>query len=178
MKNSIDSNAATSLTAALFIIYLVLLVWILILKLGVRFSYMESRRFNLVPFREALVLHGRIDFGEAIANVLIFVPFGVYTGILFKGWNAWKKALLFFAFGFLTEAFQFIFRIGAFDINDIITNVLGAMLGLMLFYLVQRLFKSALKLQQFVNVMAATGTIFMVILLILLKLNMLPVRYQ
>ena len=122
MKHSIDSNAATRLTAALFTIYLVLLVWILIFKLGVRFSYMESRRFNLVPFREALVLNGRIDFGEAIANVLIFVPFGVYAGILFKGWGTWKKALLFFAFGFLIEAFQFIFRIGAFDVNEALAS--------------------------------------------------------
>ena len=173
-----DSKAATKLTVALFTIYLVLLVWILIFKLGVQFSYMESRRFNLIPFREALVLNGRINFGEAIANVLIFVPPGIYAGILFKRWNTWKKGLFIFMFGFLIEAFQFIFRIGAFDINDIITNTLGGIIGVMIFYLIQRSFKGDLKLQRFVNAIAATGTILMILLLALLKLNMLPVRYQ
>ena len=178
MNNRKNSNAATQLTVALFTIYLVSLVWILIFKLGVQFSYMESRRFNLIPFREALVLNGRINFGEAIANVLIFVPFGIYAGILFQTWNTWGKGMLIFIFVFLIEAFQFVFRIGAFDINDIITNTLGGMLGLMLFYMVQSLFKSDLKLQKFINAIAATATILMIVMLALLKLNMLPVRYQ
>jgi glycopeptide antibiotics resistance protein len=45
---------------------------------------MANRSVNLIPFREALLLHGKLDFGELIMNVVIFVPLGIYAGILFK----------------------------------------------------------------------------------------------
>ncbi len=45
------------LTNVLFIVYLVALWWILLMKLGVRFSYMGDRRINLIPISELLVLN-------------------------------------------------------------------------------------------------------------------------
>ena len=141
MVQSLNSKSPNKLTSILLIIYAIALCWILIFKLGVRFSYMESRSVSLIPFREAFLFNGRVNYAENIANVLIFVPLGVYTSALYRSLNFWKKVLLFTACSFLIEAIQYIFRIGAFDITDIITNTLGGIFGVMMFYLLQRLFR-------------------------------------
>jgi len=71
------NNVANRITIILFISYLIALCWILLFKLGVRFSYMGNRRVNLIPFSEPLILNGKIDVGEIILNVVIFMPLGV-----------------------------------------------------------------------------------------------------
>jgi glycopeptide antibiotics resistance protein len=167
------SNVTNTVTTVLFIIYLLALYWILLLKLGVQFSYMASRRTNFVPFSQSAVLTG-----ENLLNVLIFIPLGLYTGVLFKKWNFSKKLLFCFFVSVLVEGIQFILRIGAFDVTDFITNTLGGLVGLVLFNGLEKAFQDGGKAQRFINVIAATGTALMLLLLVLLKMNMLPVRYQ
>ena len=89
-------------------------------KLGVQFSYMENRQVNLIPFSQA-ISNGNIDVGEVIMNVIIFVPLGIYAGVLFSKWSFWKNILFFFGVSLIVEAIQFIFRLGAFDITDRLT---------------------------------------------------------
>lgn len=173
-----NNNKANKLTTVLSIIYLVALLWILVFKLGVRFSYMETRSVNLIPFSEPLILNGKIDFGEMILNAVIFVPLGIYAGVLFKQWTSGKKVFLFFLISLLIETLQFILKAGAFDITDIITNTLGGIIGLIVFKAIEKVFKNNFKAQRFINIIAATGTVLMTLLLVLLKLNMLPVKYQ
>lgn len=173
-NNKNDFNTANKLTNVLFVIYLIALFWIVLFKLGVRFSYMENREVNLIPFS----LNGKIDFGGLIMNVVIFVPLGMYAGILFERWSVGKKLSFFFLMSFMFEALQFIFKIGAFDMTDLITNTLGGIIGLMLFEAIRLAFKSSVKAQKFINVMASMATVIMIVLLFLLKMNMLPIRYQ
>src|SRR5882757_2210615 len=113
MTFSKDNNLTDKVTKVLLIIYLVALFWILLFKLGVRFSYMENRSVNLIPFRE-LFLNGKIDVAETILNVVIFIPLGIYAGVLFKRWNFGKNVFFFFLLSLFVEALQFIFRVGAF----------------------------------------------------------------
>lgn len=168
-----NHNSTNNGIKLLFVIYLLALCWILLFKLGVRFSYMGERRVNLVPFNGRAVLHG-----ETIMNVVIFVPFGMYVGVLFRQWTLGKKYFFFFITSFLFEALQFIFKVGAFDITDIIANTLGGAIGIMIFYAISKLFPNPLKTKKFIIVIAAIGTVLMITLLLLLRLNMLPVRYQ
>ena len=177
-SNRKDNNITNKVTTVLFIIYLIALFWILLFKLGVRFSYMENRKVNLIPFGEPLILNGKSDFGEIIMNVIIFVPLGIYAGILFKRWNVGKKFFFFFLTSLIVEALQFIFRVGAFDITDTITNTLGGIVGLMIFKAIEKVFKTSAKAQKFINIIAATGTVIMILFLLLLKTNNLWIRYQ
>ena len=73
---------------------------------------------------------------------------------------------------------EFFFKIGAFDITDIITNTIGGIIGLLMFTAIEKLVNNSRKTQIIINILAATGTVVMIMLLLLLKLNMLPVRYQ
>jgi glycopeptide antibiotics resistance protein len=167
------SKVTNRLTTVLFIIYLIAIWWILLFKLGVRFSYMEKRSVNLIPFNEPVILSS-----ENILNVMIFTPLGVYAGILFERWIFGKKLFFALLISLIVEALQFILAVGAFDITDIITNTLGGIIGLLLFNAIEKRFNTRVKAQKFINITAAIGTALMILLLVLLKMNMLPVRYQ
>lgn len=169
-NNGKNSSMTDKLTYGLLIIYLIALFWIIVFKMSVSFSYMkEARSVNLIPFSGPVILNGKVDHGEDVLNVLIFVPLGIYAGALFKGWITGKKILLFFLVSLACEGLQFILGIGAFDITDLITNTLGGITGLMIFKGIEKLFRSGIRAQKFINIIAATGTIVVIVLLLLLR---------
>lgn len=170
--------SANKVTAALLFIYLMILLWILLFKLGVQFSYMEERRVSLVPFYHHFVTGGKLDISETIFNIIAFVPLGVYSGILFRGWGLYKKGFLFFMISVIIEVLQYVFKIGAFDSTDVVTNTLGGFVGLLLIYIPFKIFNNKSKVQTYINFIAVSGTALIIILLALLKLDMLPIRYQ
>ncbi|MDO1450161.1 VanZ family protein [Rhodocytophaga aerolata] len=161
------------LTTGLFIIYLIALYWILLLKFGVRFSYMGNRTANLIPFSQQVFLTS-----ENILNVIIFVPLGIYAGILFERWLFGKKLLFFFLLSLLVEALQYILRIGVFDVTDLVTNTVGAVIGLIIVKGLDKAFNDRAKSQKFINLIAATGTFVLILLFVLLKMELLPIKYQ
>jgi len=174
-----NGNKANKITNVLFVIYLIALFWILLFKLGVHFSNMGYRSdINLIPFNELFILNGKLDFGEMIMNVVIFVPLGIYAGIIFKRWLIGKKLFLFFLMSLIIEVFQYIWALGVSDITDIINNTLGGIIGLMIYTGIEKAFDNSLKAQKFVNILATTGTILMLLFLFLLKTNRLGLRYQ
>jgi len=167
-----DKSKANKLTNVLFIIYLIALFWIIVFKFNVPFSYMGTMRsINLIPFSESLILNGKLAFSEIIMNVVIFVPLGIYTGILFKRWIIGKQLFLFFLISLICEALQFILGVGASDITDIINNTLGGIIGLMIYKGIEKVFKNSVKAQKFINIIATIGTILMILLLLLLMIN-------
>jgi glycopeptide antibiotics resistance protein len=135
---------------------------------------MEKRDVNLIPFFSK----GKIDLSEIILNIIIFVPAGIYAGVLFKRRSFVKKLFFFFLVSLVFEALQFVLRIGAFDVTDIITNTIGGITGVIIFKAIEKLFNNSSKAQKFINIIAVIATVLMILLLILLKMNMLPVRYQ
>jgi len=174
-----DDRQTNQLTIALFVIYLGALVWILLFKMGVHFSYMGTgSSINFIPFSRPVILNGKNDAGESVMNVLIFVPLGMYAGILFQRWQTGKKLFLFFAISFLIEACQYISGLGAADITDIITNTLGGTLGLMIYAGIGKAFRSSVKAQKFINLIATITTVLMILFLFLLRTNRLWIRYQ
>lgn len=159
-------------TALLLIIYLFALCWILLFKLGISFSYMGNRQVNLIPFDRAFLT------GENIMNAIVFIPLGIYAGLLFEKWPFVRKLGFFFLFSATIEILQYILRIGAFDVTDIITNTSGGVIGLGLYNAIQILLNNRIKTQKILNIAATIGTLLMLLLLVLLKLDMLPVKYQ
>lgn len=178
LKDKMIENKTNKLTSVLFVIYLIVLFWIVVLKLNVRFSYGNLRSINLIPFSELFTLNGKFDLSEMILNVVIFVPLGIYAGILFKRWDIGKNLFLFFLTSLICEVSQFILAIGAFDITDIINNTLGGLIGLMIYKGIEKAFKNSVRAGNFITIFATIGTISMVVLLFLLKMNKLWITYQ
>jgi Glycopeptide antibiotics resistance protein len=117
----------------LLALYLVILIWLVLFKLQYNilsvFNY-HHRSLNLNPFAAPLKANGRINFGEMIDNLIIFIPFGLLLNVNFKKAGFLPKFALILVFSLTCELIQFIFAIGATDITDVITNTAGGFLGL------------------------------------------------
>lgn len=91
----------------------------------------SSLRYNLIP--EGIPLHYPIGKGFQIwffeyGNFLAFIPFGVIIPLLFR--CSFKRFIVVFIVSItILETIQMLTHLGAFDINDIIINSLGAAVG-------------------------------------------------
>ncbi|CAH0995944.1 hypothetical protein EMA8858_02072 [Emticicia aquatica] len=172
--NSQKNNTLTNkLTTLLLTIYSAVLFWIIVLKLNISFTYKGTRNVNFIPFREPLLYNGRIDYNEIFLNILIFMPLGLYVGILFKKLTTARKVSSFFLVSLFCEVCQFVLKIGAFDITDIINNTFGGIIGLILYKGLEKAFNSPVKAQKLINIIATIGTILIVATLLYLKINRL-----
>lgn len=99
-----------------------------------------SETGNLVPFRtvklffDGYFVHRTLSFKafavNIFGNVLVFVPFGVFLPLLFKKQRRfWVFLLTMTGFVFCIEALQLLLLTGSPDIDDILLNVLGGILG-------------------------------------------------
>ena len=79
---------------------------------------------------------------QIIMNLLMFVPVGILLPCCFQ-WFEKNKRVFFFAilFSGIIECTQGIFRMGMFEADDILGNVLGAELGFSLFYLMRKIYR-------------------------------------
>ncbi|WP_068494416.1 VanZ family protein [Pseudoclavibacter helvolus] len=123
------SRAPRLLVAGLFLAYLVLLTWLIVWKLEVPFvGGGETRHLKLMPFVASEGYAASRPL-EVLANVAVFVPFGLCTGFL---WRVAPGPKTFFAAGFASlamETTQFALAVGSFDTTDIIANTVGALMG-------------------------------------------------
>ena len=123
-------------------IYLFLLVWLIIFKFNTNFTDIDHiRSINLIPFKESVIVNGRLNIQEILYNVLVFVPLGVYINIFKNDWSFAKKILPALCLSIIFELVQFIFAIGASDITDVIGNTLGGIVGLICYIIFKKIFK-------------------------------------
>lgn len=128
------------LLIALFVVYLVLLAWMVLWKLEVPWvgeAALLARPIKLVPFLPSGDA-GASAPQEVIANLLLFVPFGVYLGLLAPSWPWWAKTAVFVGASVALEITQQLISVGSFDTTDIIVNAAGGLAGLGLLALARR----------------------------------------
>ncbi|MEI3607434.1 VanZ family protein [Pseudogracilibacillus sp. SE30717A] len=157
------------LTKSLLVVYLLALIWIILFKMV--FSLQELphiREINLIPFAGSVIINNQIDFDEIINNILIFIPFGVYVSMLKPDWAFLKKVAPISIVSLLFEVLQFIFAIGATDITDFIGNTLGGIIGIGLYLVFHKLFKTKVNINKIFNRMATIGTFSFIVLMGLL----------
>ena len=128
-----------------FAVYSVAVFSILFLgSRGGRFPYdsvWEYMKYSVqpIPFKTIFgyirdVIDKRWMLGLAIRNVLgnfiLFYPMGVFLPCLFRSVRTVKKSLLISLCTILSvEIVQLVFRLGIFDIDDLILNMAGWILG-------------------------------------------------
>lgn len=115
---------------ALFVTYLVMLVWIVLWKLELPYvGEGELRHIKLVPFAPTTE-DGASEPFEVVANVALFVPFGLYLGLLVPSWPWWKLTSVVAGSSLALEVTQWVLSIGSCDITDLIVNTAGGLAGL------------------------------------------------
>ena len=145
MKKRQKAAAIHAAAVVLCIIYLVVLLYLLFLsdRYGRAAGYNEYH-YNLIPFAEIRrFIHFRTQIDtelflvNIVGNVLAFVPFGYLLPQAYRRMDSfWKVTLLGFLLSLLVEIMQLLLMVGIFDVDDLIMNVTGVMLGFGLFKLV------------------------------------------
>ncbi len=131
----------------LFIIYIVIIVYFLIFSDRIPNG---ERRVNLIPFTEikrfityrgAAISNTSFMF-NIVGNVVAFMPFGMLIRwARNKRTNAWIALLYSCSFTLLIETIQYITKLGVFDVDDIIMNTVGGMLGYLIYYITARIYR-------------------------------------
>lgn len=127
-----------------FIIYMALLVYFLLLSDGFgRIEGYSQYRYNLVPFQEIIRFvkyREYIDFTSVVinllGNVVAFMPFGALIRWVLDRKTRWYQAVGYtFLFSLCVELLQLVARVGVFDVDDLLLNTLGGLLGFFVYYL-------------------------------------------
>lgn len=102
----------------------------------------QTKAVNMIPFSHVMkaVKTGEVKLAEGdILNVILFIPFGFLIPQINR--QVLRKAVYAFIFGFaasaMIETIQLLTHLGQCDINDIIANALGAMIGYWIYRVVQ-----------------------------------------
>ncbi|MBR6222311.1 MAG: VanZ family protein [Lachnospiraceae bacterium] len=134
------------ISLVLFFMYLGFLTYLLFFSDGYGRSIHDEYRYNFIPFQEIKRFYYSRDVVGTYAmltniagNVLAFVPFG--TLIRWVRGKGKKTTLLFavvstFVFSLIIESVQFITKVGVFDVDDLMLNTLGGLLGFCIYRLI------------------------------------------
>ena len=73
-------------------------------------------------------------WSSLVLNILLFVPLGMLTPIVIKSFGSLKKNFIFaFSLSLSIEILQIITKKGWFDVDDVINNTLGTVIGFILY---------------------------------------------
>ena len=105
-----------------------------------RWAPLSKRTLNLHLFHEKFLfwqnagVHTRPEvigfYKDLIGNIVLFIPFPFFLLLFFKVRNYQHSILIAVAASVTVETIQYIFKIGIADIDDVLLNTTGALLGL------------------------------------------------
>lgn len=138
MAASENNKRKKSLYVILFTEYLIVLFYFLFFSEGLgRASAETEYRYNLTLFREIKrfieyrhVLGYQAVFLNVVGNVIAFMPFGSLLPPLMDYKTNWFVTTIWaFLFSLFAETIQLFFRLGSFDVDDLLLNTIGGLLG-------------------------------------------------
>lgn len=145
MKNSRKKKRVwlRRLSWVAFIIYLAGMAYFLFFSEGLHRSGTGGYRYNLVLFQEIkralyCLRNGNIRYFllNVVMNVAAFAPFGFFLPIISpKNKKFLNVFLLSLELTLTIELLQLLFRVGIFDVDDIVMNTLGGAAGYGIYYL-------------------------------------------
>lgn len=88
---------------------------------------------------------------ESILNLILFVPIGILLCVVFRNMVWWKILLCGASLSMGIEIFQLIFEKGLCDLNDLLHNTMGCMLGYGIFRLLRLWLETDRKINKFLH---------------------------
>lgn len=122
------SKGLRKISALLLIVYIVLIYCSTVIFRRT----IENLPVKLIPFEKYVkVLNGTSEHiePELLMNVLVFIPVGLLIATAFKVIKWWKALFAGIILSLSVEALQFCFSKGTVEIDDVIHNVAGCMIG-------------------------------------------------
>lgn len=154
--NIISSMAATKkkrhfMAGILFVLYFIVLFYFLFFSEEMGRTYSErAYHYNLTLFKEIsrFFKYSRALGAKAVmlniwGNVAAFVPFGIFLPIFsVRCQKLWRTAMYSFELSLLVEVLQLVTKVGSFDVDDLLLNTVGGILGFLIYKLAVHFFKS------------------------------------
>lgn len=132
------------LSVIFFYFYMLALVYFLLLSDGFgRLTVYEEYHYNIIPFQEIsrFIIYWRaIDnpflvFVNLVGNIIAFVPFGALIRWVINRKVTWLEVVGYtFLLSLSVEILQLIARVGVFDVDDLLLNTLGGLVGFWIYY--------------------------------------------
>lgn len=137
LMKSKEKNILREIAINIFFIYFLIVIYLTICKMDMLQINLQNRVYiNYIPFVETIKMFqdNFMGIGNAIynimGNILLFVPLGFFIPLLFKNKNKIVNIVLYgFCASLAIEIIQLSTAINVTDIDDIIFNTLGAVLG-------------------------------------------------
>ena len=133
----------------LFLMYLALLVYFLFFAESFGRTDPKTRgySYNLVPFKEISrfwiyreKLGIRAMMLNIVGNIVAFMPCGFFLPIVSRRSKKWYNTVIIsFTFSLFVETIQLISRVGSFDVDELLLNTAGGILGFVLYCIVQQM---------------------------------------
>lgn len=147
----VNKYKKNSITAAVdwvvFLVYLVFLTYFLFFaELMGRTQGQDGYSYNLVLFKEIKrfikyyhLLGLKAVFLNLAGNVIGFMPFGFMLPRISTRARYWYLTLLLsFTFSLMVETVQLIWHVGSFDVDDLLLNTIGGVLGYVAYQIFSR----------------------------------------
>ncbi|QGQ98054.1 VanZ family protein [Paenibacillus psychroresistens] len=146
----------------IFVVYICLLLFFVVVKFNESIdriiSIKESRsagywNYNLIPFQSMTrYLQNMTDsyaYTNILGNIIPFSPLGFLIPIIFRKCRKFVKSILICFISIIgIETFQFFTMLGYFDIDDILLNTIGCLIGYSVYGVLRNYIKRARKAQE------------------------------
>jgi len=103
----------------------------------------------LILFRDKIqhwqtrALHTRPEnvelYKDIIGNILLFIPFPLFLFFFFRIKNFSRLLVISIAASFLIESLQYLLNVGVADVDDLVLNTIGSLLGLLVLAAIRKL---------------------------------------
>ncbi len=163
IKNKADFCFYKELFTLVFILYVMCLFEVVTLQDN---NYGLS---NFIPFKEIFryQIGSRLFIKNIVGNILLFLPYGYFASYYLNNKKLWPTALLTIIVSFTIETVQL--KIGrTFDVDDIILNTCGGIIGCFIYSLsesVSNKLPKVLKTEGFINFIVIITIILLIIYL-------------
>jgi glycopeptide antibiotics resistance protein len=167
-----------------FICYIVFLIKLLFLS---RISLLEmfnsqrtsNRSINLIPFYsiKEYILGGsatikKFAFSNVVGNIVILIPLGIYLSLFKKDKRVITNLLFIFFVSLSVEITQGLLGIGTSDIDDIILNCLGGLIGILGYKFLAFILRDEKKVSTVITILSAIGLPVILYLLFMVRLRL------
>jgi glycopeptide antibiotics resistance protein len=136
-------------------------------------NHPTMRSINVISFKEIWNVNASMASNRRniLGNIILFVPLGILleTLLIHKKNNIVKNLLVIILISFSFELMQFIFAIGVSDINDLILNTLGGVIGILIYQGMIAVFKEE-KVKSFISIAGAAVGVLIIIMTVLLTI--------
>lgn len=121
----------------------------------------SMRSVNLIPFKSITqyvnvydgIRHKLVDM-NIWGNILMFIPFGIYLMIFLKEKSLIKGVLITVFTSLIIEIVQFTFALGSSDIDDIILNTIGGLIGILIYKILMFITKDSKKVKTIITILS------------------------